>query len=460
MMLIPLFMSMNVWGQNLYSARGYWLESTKPAYLTILDKWESGQTLTTDEAAYKQDYEAYLLTYYNRLSADEHLIYQQMKEEWDRELALPQRVTPSSPQQTQPQQVEKTEFIWRGRDRAINAAYGIYYGAALSSIAGFEGPGAVGTAFVTGGLWMLGPVINPGKYEGITENTMRAANTGKVLGLMYGASIGIAAFGEEEHPTKAILALSTMGSIALGEIAFQVQKKNSTSGGKIELMRHYGFLGTGVGGSIMVATNPDNANLLGLGLLTGGVGGLLIGKGMANQYDYTRGDVDALSALGVIGGGLGLATAISASENSNNLSRAIWLVPASVAVAGTLIGQRQVRGVHLTKKQGSIINLSSAGGALIGFGVTLMASPDSPATWVAIPSSMALIFHQLVLYGFKKDNLLRDLKSEKVRNKKFDLTMRAMPENYFVNKYAPARVLADPRLAAASPLVNITLRFR
>lgn len=451
-------MNISSWGQNLYTARGYWQESTKPAYLTILDKWESGQTLTADETNYKQDYEAYLLNYFNRLSVNEQLIYQQKKDEWDRELTLPQTVTPSPSQQ--PQLVEKPEFEWRGRDRAINAAYGIYYGTALSSIAGFEGPGAAGTAFVTGGLWMLGPVINPGKYEGITENTMRAANTGKILGLMYGASLGIASFGEEEHPANAILALSTIGSIALGEIAFQVQKKNNTSGGKIELMRHYGFLGTGVGGSMMVATQADNANLVGLGLLTGGVGGLLIGKGMANQYDYTRGDVDALSALGVIGGGLGLAAIISAAENSNNLSQGIWLVPASAAVAGTLIGQRQVRGVHLTKKQGSIINLSSAGGALFGFGVTLMARPDSPATWVAIPSSMALIFHQLVLYGYKKDNLLRDLKSEKVRDKKYDLTMRAMPENYFVNKNAPASVMADPRLAAASPLFSITLRFR
>jgi hypothetical protein len=37
-------------GQNLYTARGYWQESTKQSYIIIKEKKEKGQALTADEA--------------------------------------------------------------------------------------------------------------------------------------------------------------------------------------------------------------------------------------------------------------------------------------------------------------------------------------------------------------------------------------------------------------------------
>ncbi len=133
--LIILCLSIGSLAQNLYTARGYWQESTKPSYLTIKEKKEKAQALTADEEAYVQDYESYLLTYYNRLSEDEKQLYQRMKDEWDRELVLPLEA-PQAPQQQQ--QIAQTEFEWRGRDRAINAAYGIYYGISLSAVVGLR----------------------------------------------------------------------------------------------------------------------------------------------------------------------------------------------------------------------------------------------------------------------------------------------------------------------------------
>lgn len=455
--LIILSLSIGSLAQNLYTGRGYWQESTKQSYLTIKEKKEKGQPLTADEEAYTQDYEAYLLTYYNRLSDDEKQLYQRMKDEWDRELVLPLKA-PQAP--TQQQQIEQAEFEWRGRDRAINAAYGIYYGASFSAIVGLESAAGTGVSLITGGLWMLGPAFNSKKYEGITESTMRAANTGKILGLVNGLSLGLAIGGDSDETGKIALGLSTIGSIALGEIAFQTQKKKNISGGKIEMIRHYGFVGPLVGGSILAATNTDNANLIGLGLLAGGVSGILVGNKAANKYDYSRGDVDAVSSLGVISTGLGFAIIANALENNSEVSGAIWLVPASTAVAGTLIGQRQVKGAHLTKRQGSTINLSSAGGALLGLGVMLVAGGESATAWVAVPSATALIAHQIVFNRYKKDNLASGLKGDNSRKKKYDFSMKLTPENYFINKNPSARVIADPRLAAASPLVNMTLKFK
>jgi hypothetical protein len=456
--LLSLLMSMGSIAQSLYTARGYWQETTKPSYLTIKEKKEKGQTLSADEAAYMEDYEAYLLTYYNRLTDDEKQLYQRMKDQWDRELALP-LTAPQQPQQNPPQ-IEEAEFEWRGRDRAINAAYGIYYGATIAAIAELEDAAAVGIPVITGGLWMLGPVFNPKKYEGITESTMRAANSGKILGLVYGGSLGFALAGDSEESGKVALGLSTIGSITLGEIAFQTQKKKKISAGKIEIMRHYGFLGTGVGGAVLAATNTDNAHLVGLGLLGGGIGGLFLGNKVANKYDYTRGDGDALSSLGVISAGLGFAVIANELQNNTEPSDALYLVPAATAVAGTLIGQRQVKNVHLTKRQGSTINLSSAGGGLLGLGIMLLVDTESAAAWVAVPSTVALIAHQAVFGRYKKDNLLKNLKGQSSRNKRVDFSMKLMPENYLVNKNTPQRYIADPRLAAASPLVKMSLKFK
>jgi len=451
-----LFFIDTAFAQNLYTARGYWQESTKTSYVVIKEKQDKGQTLSADEEAYVKDYEAYLLSYYNRLTEDEKQHYQRMKEEWDREAALP-LVAPQPPRQPQS---DRAEFEWRRRDRAINAMYGIYYGISLVYIAELNDAAAAGIPLITGGLWMLGPAFNSKKYEGITESTMRAANTGKILGLVYGGSLGFALAGDSENSDKVVLGLSTAGSIALGEIAFQTQKKKNISDGKIEMMRHYGFLGTLVGGSVLAATSTDNAHLVGAGLLAGGVGGLFAGKGAAGRYNYTRGDVDALSSLSLISAGLGVAVIVDALENNPNVSDAIILVPSSFAVAGTIIGQRMVRGAYLTNKQGSTINLASAGGAMLGLGVMLIAQGSSPALWIGVPSLCALGAHQMVFQRYKRDNLLKNLKGEFGRNKQYEFSMKLMPENYFVNKNTPQRFIADPRLAATSPLVNMTLKLK
>lgn len=455
-LLFILYLHIPSFAQTPYTARAYWQETTKSSYLSLKDKKEKGTNLSADEEAYVQDYEAYLRSYYNRLSEDEKQTYQQMKEQWDLELTSP-LIAPQAPSH---QTLSEPEFEWRGRDRAINALYGIYYGAALVSILETEETAAAGIPFITGGLWMLGPAFNSQKYENITESTMRAANTGKLLGLVNGLSLALALGGDSDETGKLAMGLSTIGSITLGEVAFQTQKKKNVSGGTVEMIRHYGIIGPLVGGSILATTDTDDPHLIGLGLLAGGIGGIWAGNKAAARYDYTRGDVDALSSLGVISTGLGFAIIINTFETNTEVPGAIWLVPASTAVAGTLIGQRMVKNVHLSKKQGSTINLSSAGGALFGLGAMLLTGSESPTAWVAVPSLTALVAHQLVFNRYKRDNLLKDLQGESSRGKKVDFSMKVMPENYFINKNMPFKVDADPRMAAATPLVHLTFKFK
>lgn len=435
--------------QDLYTARGYWSEINKDAYKKIQLKKQKGDSLNTNESAYAKDYEEYLANYYQRMSEEEKAKYVQMKAQWDLELTPPAKSS------------DEYDFELRPRDRLTNGIYGMYYGASIAAIGDFNESAAIGVSLIMAGLWQLGPVMNPKKYEGITRGTIRAGNTGKFLGLGYGLALGMAIGGDSENAGKLSLALSTVGSISLGEVAFQIQKKKQVSEGHIEMMRHYGVLMPVVAVLGVAATNTDNLNLVGASLFAGGITGLIIGNSVAKKYDYTVGDVDIISSLTWISTGLGLTAAIETIEQEENLG--LFLIPAGTAIAGTLLGQRSVKGVYLTKKQGSTINLSSGGAALIGLGVAALLQNESPAVWVGVPSALALIMHQSIFHSYKMKNLVNNIKLGKDNrdNKKLmQFSMRVTPEGYFANKKMSDRIYITnnfPKLA--EPIVKLKLAF-
>ncbi|MBL7873972.1 MAG: hypothetical protein JNM78_20335 [Cyclobacteriaceae bacterium] len=433
-------------GQELYSARGYWVELHKETYKKIVDKRAKGDSLTDNELAYLADYEKYLDTYYQRMTEAEKAKYDQMKNLWDTEAIAAQSE-------------KENDFELRPRDRFFNGTYGLYYGAALAGVTSMDGAAAVGVPLIMAGLWQLGPIINPKKYENISQATMRAGNTGKFLGLGYGAALGLAVGGDSENTGDLVLAFSTIGSISLGEVAFQMQKRKPVSEGHIEMMRHYGFLGPGIAILGLGATEPDNANLIGATLLAGGVGGLLIGNQVAKKYNYTSGDVDAISSLTLITTGLGFTAAVESFDSGN--SAGLLLIPAATAIAGTIFGQKAVKGISLSKRQGSTISLSSGGAALIGLGIVALAESESPAVIIGVPSALALLTHQLIFHSYKMKNLESKVNLGGSGRRPVSFSMKATPENYFVNKQLqPEKVIISnnfPRLA--NPIINLKLTF-
>jgi hypothetical protein len=434
LLIILMAGSWHAQAQDLYTAKGYWNELNKDTYKKIQQKKLKGDSLTVNETAYVKDYDEYLVNYY------------QMKSQWDREL---------SPQ-TQPS--DEYDFELRPRDRLTNGIYGLYYGISLVAITEMEEAAAVGIPLITAGLWQLGPVMNPKKYEGITRGTIRAGNTGKFLGLGYGLALGLAIGGDSENTGKLALAFSTIGSISLGEAAFQIQKKKRVSEGHIELMRHYGVLGPAIAVLGVAATNTDNANLFGASLIAGGVTGLIIGNGAAKKYDYTVGDVDIISSLTWITTGLGFTAAAEAIQDEVNLG--LLLIPAGTAIAGTVWGQRSVKGVYLTKKQGSTINLASGGAALIGLGIVAMIGTDSPGLLIGVPSVAALIMHQTLFHSNKMKNLESKIKLGREGKRPMQFSMRVTPESYFTNKKMSDRLYVTnnfPKLA--EPIIKLKLTF-
>ena len=446
-LFILLLTSTALYSQELYTAREYWTETNKETYKKLKHKQTVGDALSDNEVAYLQDYETYLANYYNRLSDAEKIRYEQMKEQWDRELTSPKPTT-----------VVEEEFEWRGRDRAVNVLYGVWYGTSLVLIADIDNAAAAGIPLITGGLWALGPVFNSKKYEGITRPTLRAGNTGKFLGLIYGASMGLMIAGESDNAGEVAVGLSTLGSIALGEIAFQMQKRKNFSEGHIEMIRHYGILGPWLGISLFGSSGSENANLAGTSLLAGGVAGLFVGNKVSKNYSYTRGDVDNISSLTWISTGLGFA--VMAESLDDGGSDALILIPATTSVLGTILGQKAVKGVNLSKRQGSTINYSSAGAALLGLGVVALTESESASVWIGVPSALALVTQQILFNKYKRENLTNGLQGRRPKDHAFKFSMNVMPENYFINQRMPVRETPGRLgMPVSNPLVNLKLSF-
>ncbi|MBX2964086.1 MAG: hypothetical protein KF687_16355 [Cyclobacteriaceae bacterium] len=447
-LLVFLCLTFNALSQNLYTARGYWEESNKETYRKIKQKERVNDPLNDEERNYLIDYERYLANYFERLSDAEKLRYEQMKPEWDRELLSP----------TKPE-VVKEEFEWRGRDRFVNFLYGAIYGTSFVLIAEIDNAAAVGIPLVTGGLWALGPVFNPKKYETIDRPVLRASNTGKFLGFVYGASLGIMLGGDSENTYKTALGLGTLSSIALGEVGFQLQKKRNFSEGHIELMRHYGVVGPWLGLSGIAATNTENVNLIGASLLAGGVSGLLVGNQMSKKYDYTKGDVDNISTFTWISTGIGFTVMLEAFQN--NGSNALLLIPAAGTVLGTALAQKSVRGVYLTKRQGSTISYSSGGAALLGLGLVTLLETESATVAIGVPTALALITQQILFHKYKGENLLHGIQGRGNKDSSVRFSVRLTPENYFINQRLPMRSPEGYGLQSGlnNQIVNLKLTF-
>ena len=428
LVISQMILSWECIGQELYSAKGYWLESTQANYLSIKQRHTRGDSLTSNETLYLKDYESYLSNYFERMPEEERQEYLRMKNQWNSELKIAD-LSAGNKKST----VNDEDFEWRNRDRAVNALYGAYYGTSLVVLTGIDGAGAVGVPLITAGLCLLGPAMNPKKYEGITRNAIRANNTGKFLGLGYGAALGLALGGESDETGNLAFGLSTLGSISMGEAAFQLQKKRNIRIGQIGLMGHYGLIIPLVSASLLAAGQVDNANLYGLALLGGGVAGLAIGNKVSKKYEYSQGDVDAISSLTAISAGIGF-TFVTQALSSSNEPTPLILIPALTTILGSVVGQKTVKGVHLTDKQGSTIQLSTAGAALVGFGIAAIAGEDSPGIIIGIPSVLALMMHRIMFHNFKSKNLGADIRSRLTRKHDYKFAVNLSPENYLMNK--------------------------
>lgn len=436
---------------NLYTSRGYWEETAKPAYRNILEKIQRGDSLTKEERSYQEDFEGFLKTYFQKMSQAERDNYFRMKETWDKELITPG----NNPNQTS---FASDAFEWRTKDRLANGIYGLYYGAAaVAALDLNDQAAATAIPLLTSGAWLMGPAINRKKFDNVTRTQIRALNTGRLLGLIYGAGLGLAIGGDSNATPDWTLGLSAIGSIALGEIAFMSAKAKPISPGKLEMVRHYGMLGPWIAFSVAAASGTHSVNFVGASIVAGGLAGIPIGNKVFSKYDYSRGDVDAISSLTLITTGVGLSVV---GENNPNENKVYWLIPALGSVTGTILAQKAVQGAHLTDQQGTTLNLATAGSALVGLGIVAWTKVESSALTIGIPTALALIVEQSLFHSYKKRNLAMDVQGRIDKASRYRFSMRFSPEGYLVNKQIkPDHMTPQTYSNVQQSLIRLSISF-
>jgi len=436
---------------NIYSARGYWYEQNNEIYKNLELKLERGDVLTFSESSYVKDFKSYLKIYFDRMTDEEQEKYFAYKDKWESAHVAGDDEYDGA-------------FEWRPRDRILNGLYGFWYGSSIIAMLDPESAAVIGIPFITSGLWLMGPAINPEKYQNISRNTVRLSNTGKLFGLGYGASLGVLlADVNSENGYKVILGLSTIGSIVLGEVGFQYQKKNNLSSGHISMLRHYGILGGWIGLASATSFESQNSRVYGGFVLAGGIAGILTGNKQAYKNNFTSGDVNAISSLSLSMTGIGFAVAVQMMEKMDYNENTSWpiLIPAATSILGTAMGQRQVRNVNLTKKQGSTISLATAGGGLVGIGIAAITQTESPAIFIGLPSALALLSNQMLFKKYKSENLNNKFTSRLGKKHSWKLSFDIEPENYFVNQNMTELddYFTGGEFNSPKSLVNLKLKF-
>jgi hypothetical protein len=170
--------------------------------------------------------------------------------------------------------------------------------------------------------------------------------------------------------------------------------------------------------------------------------------------------VDNISTLTVVSTGIGLAV-MSEVIREGDIGTGALLIPMAGTVLGTWLGQRSVKGVYLTNKQGSTILYSSGGASLLGLGILAIAESQNPTVWIAVPSLLGLGAQQILFQKFRQENFEKNSLSGSLgRNKKIDFSVKITPENYFVNKQMMGRTnIPGLNPNPTQPLVNFKLAF-
>jgi hypothetical protein len=215
-----------------------------------------------------------------------------------------------------------------------------------------------------------------------------------MLGLLFTGASG------DESDGKIIAGLATASSLAFGRIGYSLGKTKDWSQGRVSLYRHYGWLMSLEGVALMGAISSDSPRLYAFGSIVGGVGGYLLANRVADRNNYTRGDVTSITTLTFLNAGLG----IGIMSDINTSSNAVLLIPAALAMTGTLAGQAWMKNARLTNQQGRNIALATAGGAVVGLGFSVILFSEGSSANYILPYITGLATYSFVAATYRKKN--------------------------------------------------------
>ena len=416
-----------------HTATEFWKMEHDTAYVHLLQRQNAGETLSTEELTTLTEYRIKLTSYFESLSDNEKSLYYQNRAKWT---AQPGTVNkPSVQQETDVYAGERSMYT---RYLVSSGIFGLFYGSAAAVILGVEEGGAAAIPLLTAGASVLVPVLSI-KDRNVTYNSLALANHGKLIGALQGAAFGFLLTGDNLDEGKLILGLSTASSIGLGRLGYSLGKNRPWTQGRAALYSHYGFFMPLEGLAVVAAFETEDPRIYGLTSLVFGAGGYMIADRVAQRNDFSRGDVTAITTLTTLNAALGIFIAADVADNSD-VKPSILMIPALGAFGGTLIGQAWLKNARLNIQQGRNVALASAGGALIGLGLTAIFTPESPTPYYTVAYITGLSSYAIMVGMYKKANKLAFFEQDK--QNKWDLNL--MPQNIFLNKQIATYALANP----------------
>ncbi len=409
--------------ESPYNARAYFEAEHNKTYLALVEKIEKNEVLTKEEFQYLEEYESYLLNFYQNLSESEKNKYQKNRLKW------------SGVEEKKPAGKDTVAFditpVGSNPEHKFylnNGLYGLGYG--ITSIFLIQ-PDVAGVAvtlpILSLGISLAYPAINKKKYQGIDYSTIMMTRHGKFIGLLDGAALGFLLYGdigEDPWKGKAFAVTMMASSIALGEVGFHVGKKKGFPEGKVATFKYYSLLIPFLTFSGLVAGNVEEPRVYGASVLAAGAASYWFAGKVYNKYKFTRGDMLANSSFGLLATGLGFG--ISPMEDPWH-----FIFPAVTAIGGTYAGHRIFRNTRFSRKQGLNTNYATLAGSTIGFLIALFIPTDSHHLYLLLPTATGTAVWAGFVAKYKKEQSLSSRKSSK---KWADMSFSFTPQNYFINK--------------------------
>jgi hypothetical protein len=432
--------------ESPYNARAYFEAEQNPTYQRLLDKVQRKESLTPDDKKFINNHVDYLNRFYENLPETEKARYQEYKTQWLEELIDLQN-------QRDTDILEENRLgIKPGKKFLLsNGLYGFAYGVAGIYVLGINQSGGIALPFLTAGVSLAYPLLNPRKFEGIDYSTVMLTRHGKFIGLLDGAALGFLMFGDlsyDEWRGRAFAATMIATSVALGEVGFHVGKKKKFPEGKVATYKYYSLLIPFLAFSGLVAGNVEDPHVYGATVLAAGAASYWYAGKVYKKYKFTRGDMLAASSFGLLSAGLGFG--LSPLEDPWEM-----LIPAATALGGTLLSHRVLKNSKFTSKEGWQVNYASIVGALIGLGTGLAIDADSRQLLMALPAATGMAGWAIFASKFKRRN---SLGSAREKERWTDLSFNFTPQNYFINKQIEGHV-SDKKDGTGLPLFSLKLKL-
>jgi hypothetical protein len=428
------------------TAASYWKMEHDPEFTKVLQKQSTGESLSSQEQTFLNDYRIKLAEYFDKMSDSEKSVYYKNRVRWSQQPGTVD-MTPSQhdAEVYSGERSKYTQYV------VSSGLFGFFYGASAAFIVDAQ---SAALPLLSAGTATLIPMLSV-KDKYVSYNSLALSIHGKTMGAVQGAAFSLLLTGDNMEEGKLLLGISTISSIAMGRVGYILGRDKPWSQGRVALYSHYGLLMPFEGVAIAAAFESEDPRIYGAASLAFGAGGYWLANHVADWNDYTLGDVRATSTFSVMNGILGFCI-ISDISSNQDIGPASILIPAFGALGGTVASHYILKNTKLSNQQGRNVALATAGGSVIGLGLAAMFSPETGTPYYVMGYLTGMSAYAILVGKYKNDNKMALFKNDEKSPWNFNI----MPQNIFFNKRIASYAIANPQKKVTFlPAFSATLTF-